>query len=146
MQKSYNIRFGTISHLNKHILLDIGIIYVVIILKIINYGFLKAPRGLCACVRIFSFWKMTPLGFLNTYILNLVNFNRFEALLFLLSKSGQSDKMTMPARRAWQFSTRRRAVMLLIIFQSLNYQATPGFCEPWSECQTEGSGLRSAKS
>ena len=27
--------------------------------------------------------------------------------------------------------------MLLIIFQSLNSQAIPGFCEPWSECQPE---------
>ena len=47
--------------------------------------------------------------------------------------------MTMPVRRASKFSTKRRAVLLLIIFPSLISQAIPGFCEPWSECQPEES-------
>ena len=47
--------------------------------------------------------------------------------------------MTMPVRRASKFSAKRRAVLLLIIFQSLIPQAIPGFCEPWSECQPEES-------
>ena len=56
------------------------------------------------------------------------------------SKSGQSDQMTMPARRASKFSAKRRAVLLLMIFQSLISQAVPGFCEPWSECQPGETG------
>ena len=55
------------------------------------------------------------------------------------SKSGQSDQMTMPARRASKFSAKWRAIKLQTIFQSLNSQAIPGFCEPWSECQPEES-------
>ena len=90
--------------------------------------------------------KMTPLIFLSTSIVNLVNFHGFEVPLVKLSKSGQSDQMTMPARRASNFSAKWRAIKLQTIFQSLNSQAIPGFCEPWSECQPEGSGLRSAKS
>ena len=81
--------------------------------------------------------KMTPLDFLNTYIVNLVDFHEFEALLDFFSKSGQSDQMTMPARRASKFSAKRRAIIFLLIFQSLNSQAIPGFCGPWSECQPE---------
>jgi hypothetical protein len=38
--------------------------------------------------------KMTPLDFLNTYIVNLVDFHEFEALLDFFSKRGQSDQMT----------------------------------------------------
>ena len=57
----------------------------------------------------------------------------------MFSKSGQSDKMTMPARRASQFSAKWRAIKLQTIVQSLNYQAIPGFCEAWSECQPEES-------
>ena len=56
-----------------------------------------------------------------------------------LSKSGQSDQMTMPARRASKFSAKWRAIKLQTIFQSLNSQAILGFCEPWSECQPEES-------
>ena len=78
--------------------------------------------------------------------MNLVDFHEFEAPLDFFSKSGQSDQMTMPARRASKFSAKRRAIIFLLIFQSLNSQAIPGICEPWSECQPEGSGLRSAKS
>ena len=69
----------------------------------------------------------------------LVNFHRFEALLDFCSESGQSDQMTMPARRASKFSAQWRAIKLQAIFQSLNSQAIPGFCEPWSECQPEES-------
>ena len=83
--------------------------------------------------------KMTPLDFLNTYIVNLVNFHQFEVPLDFLSKSGQSVHMTMPARRASKFCVRRRAGLLLIIFQSLISEAILGFCEPWSECQPEES-------
>ena len=82
---------------------------------------------------------MTPLGFVNTYIVNLVIFHEFEGLLVFCSKSGQSDQMTMPARRASKFSAKRRAVSPEVFFQSLNAQAMPGFCEPWSECQPEES-------
>ena len=87
----------------------------------------------------FFVWKMMPPGFLSTYIVNLCDFHGFEAPLVFFSKSGQSDQMTMPARRASEFSAKRRAIMFLIIFQSLNSQAIPGFCEPWSECQPEES-------
>jgi hypothetical protein len=45
----------------------------------------------------------------------------------------------LPARRALEFSAKRRAIIFLLIFQSLNSQAIPGFCEPWSECQPEES-------
>ena len=47
--------------------------------------------------------------------------------------------MTMPARRASKFSAKRRALLPEVFFQSLNSQAIPGFCEPWSECQPEES-------
>ena len=47
--------------------------------------------------------------------------------------------MTMPGRRASKFSAKRRAIIVLLMFQSLNSQAIPGFCEPWSECQPEES-------
>ena len=57
----------------------------------------------------------------------------------VFSKSGQSDQMTMPARRASKFSAKRRALLPEVFFQSLNSQAIPGFCEPWSECQPEES-------
>ena len=64
--------------------------------------------------------KRAP-GFLNTYIVNLVDFHGFEVPLDFFSKSGQSSQMTMPARRASKFSAKRRAVLILIIFQSLIY-------------------------
>ena len=73
------------------------------------------------------------------YLMNLVDFHGFEASLDIFSKSGQSDQMTMPARRASKFSAKWRAIKLQTIFQSLNSQAIPGFCEPWSECQPEES-------
>ena len=87
----------------------------------------------------FFFLKMTPLGFLNTYIVNLVDFHQFEGPLVKNSKYGQSTQMTMPARRASKFSAKRRAVSPEMFFQSLISQAIPGFCEPWSECQPEES-------
>ena len=59
--------------------------------------------------------------------------------MLLLPQSGKSVQITMPARRASQFSTKKYGIMILIIFQSLNSQATPEFCEPWSECQPEES-------
>ena len=71
--------------------------------------------------------------------MNFVNAHRFETLLVLVSKSGQADQMTMPARRASKFSAKRRAVSPEMFFQSLISQAIPGFCEPWSECQPEES-------
>ena len=74
------------------------------------------------------------------YFVDLVDFRGFEALLVFLSKSGQSDQMTMPARRASKSSAKGRAVLLLMIFQSLISQAVPGFCEPWSECQPGETG------
>ena len=81
--------------------------------------------------------KMTPPDFLSMYIVNLVIFCQFEALLVFLSKSGQSAQITMPARRVSKFSVKRRAVSPEMFFQSLISQAIPGFCEPWSECQPE---------
>ena len=61
------------------------------------------------------FWKMTPPDFLSTYIVNLVIFHGFEAFLYFLKKSGQSDQMTVPARRASKFSSQWRAIKLQII-------------------------------
>ena len=82
--------------------------------------------------------KKHALEFWSMYFVDFVNVHRFEALLFF-PKSGQSDQMTMPARRASNFSTQWRAIKLQIIFQILNSRANPGFCEPWSECQPEES-------
>ena len=72
------------------------------------------------------------------------HFCRFSWILasppwICFSKSGQSVHVTMPARRASKFSAKWRAIKLQTIFQSLNSQAIPGFCEPWSECQPEQS-------
>ena len=86
---------------------------------------------------LFFFWKMTPLFCLSTYFVDFVDFHWFEALLVFLSKSGQSDQMTMPARRASKFSAKRRAVLLLIIFQSLISHSIPWIIEHWPECQPE---------
>ena len=47
--------------------------------------------------------------------------------------------MTMPARRASKFSAKRRAVLLLNIFQSQISLVIPGNMEPWPECQPEES-------
>ena len=92
------------------------------------------------CLRRFGdLRKMTPPDFLSMYIVNLVIFCQFEPPLDYFSKSGQSDQMTMPARRASKFSAKRRALLPEVFFQSLNSQAIPGFCEPWSECQPEES-------
>ena len=85
------------------------------------------------------FLKMTSPDLLSMYIVNLSDFHGFEAFLDFFSKSGQSDQMTMPARRASKFSAKWRAKKLQTIFQSLNSQAIPGFCEPWSKCQPEES-------
>ena len=82
--------------------------------------------------------KRAP-GFLNTYIVNLVDVHGFEVPLDFFSKSGQSSQMTMPARRASKFCAKRRALSPELIFQSLIPQGIPGFCEPWSECQPEES-------
>ena len=73
------------------------------------------------------------------YLVNLVDVHGFEAFLYLLSKSGQSDQMTVPSRRASEFSAKWHAIKLQTIFQSLNSQAIPGFCEPWCECRPEES-------
>ena len=94
---------------------------------VVNYGVAGA----------FFCWKMTPLGFLYTYIVDLVDFHGFEDLLVVLSKSGQSDQMTMPARRASKFCVKRRAVSPEMFFQSMICQTIPEFCEPWFECQPE---------
>ena len=73
------------------------------------------------------------------YLVDLVNFHGIEALLVFLTKSGQSDQMTLPARRASEFSAKRRAIMLPIVFQSLISTICPGILEPWPECQPEES-------
>ena len=100
-------------------------------------GVVPPPCGLCACRRHFCFLKMMPLGFLNTYIVNLIDFHQFEGPLVKFSKYGQSTQMTMPARRASKFSAKRRAVLLPIFFLSLNSYVIPGNIEPWPECQPE---------
>ena len=51
----------------------------------------------------------------------------------------------MPARRASEFSAKRRAVSPELFFQSLISQATPGFCKPSSECQPEERQRQSVK-
>ena len=53
------------------------------------------------------------------------------------AKSGQSGKMTMPARRASKFCAKRRAVSLEVFSQSLISYVIPGNIEPWPECQPE---------
>ena len=104
------------------------------------------PRGLCACRRRFFFLENDAPGFLNTYIVNLVIFHQFEGPLVIFSKSGQSGKMTMPARWASKFCARSRAECSNLSFPDLESWWILGFCEPWSECQPDGPGLRNAKS
>ena len=48
-------------------------------------------------------------GFLNTYIVKLIDFHQFEVPLVFFSKSGQSVQMAMPARRASIFCSRSRS-------------------------------------
>ncbi len=103
----------------------------------------RAPQALCGCVAAAcgasAPSKKHAPGFLNTYIVNLVDFHGFEAPLVKFSKSGQSVQMTMPARCASKFSAKRRAVTPEVFSESLIPQGIPGFCEPWSECQPEES-------
>ena len=54
-------------------------------------------------------------------------------------KSGQSAQMTMPARRASEFSAKRRALLPEVFFQSPISRVIPGIIEPWPECQPEHS-------
>ena len=74
-------------------------------------------------------------------IVNLVIFCQFEPPLDLFSKSGQSDQMTMPARRASKSCAKRRAVMPEVFSQSLISGVISGMIEPWPECQPEESRL-----
>ena len=71
------------------------------------------------------------------YLVNLCDVHGFEALLVFFSKSGQSGKMTMPARRASKFCAKRRALSPEVFSQSLISEAIPGNIEPWPECQPE---------
>ena len=71
--------------------------------------------------------------------MNLVDFHGFECLLVFFSKSGQSVQMTMPARRASEFSAKRRALLPEVFFQSPISRVIPGIIEPWPECQPEHS-------
>ena len=64
--------------------------------------------------------KKHVLDFLSMYLVNLADFERFEALLVFLSKSGQSGQMTMPARRASKFCAKRRAVTPEVFSQNLS--------------------------
>ena len=64
------------------------------------------------------------------YLVNLVDFRGFEALLVFFSKSGHSGQMTMPARRASKFCAKRRALSPEVFSQSLIYLVIPGFLEP----------------
>ena len=45
--------------------------------------------------------------------------------------------MTMPARRASEFSVKRRALSPEVFSQSLISEAIAGNIEPWPECQPE---------
>ena len=63
--------------------------------------------------------KKHVLDFLSMYLVNLINFHVFEALLVFFSKSGQSGQMTMPARRASKFCAKRRAVSSEVFSQSM---------------------------
>ena len=106
-----------------------------------DYG-VHAPtrRGLCACRRRFFFFKKHAPGFLEHVFCGCCDFWAISRSPGKKnSKYGSSVQMTMPVRRASKFSTKRRAVLLQIIFPSLISQAIPGFCEPWSECQPEES-------
>ena len=69
------------------------------------------------------------------YIVNLVIFCQFESPLDFFSKSGQSDQMTMSARRASKFSAKRHALLPEVFFQSPISRVIPGILEPWPECQ-----------
>ena len=71
--------------------------------------------------------------------MNVVDFHGFEGLLVFFPKSGQSVQMTMPARRASKFSTKRRALLPEVFFQSLLSRVNPGIIEPWPGCQPEHS-------
>ena len=82
---------------------------------------------------------MTPLGFLKTCLVNLVNCHGFEGPLVKKSKSGQSNQMNMPARRASEFCAKRRALLLEMFFRSPISRVFPGTIEPWPECQPEHS-------
>ena len=55
------------------------------------------------------------------------------------AKSGQSDQMTMPARRASKFSAKSRALLPEVFFQSPIYRVISGIIEPWPECKPEHS-------
>ena len=67
--------------------------------------------------------------------MNFVFVYDFEGLLIFLSKSRQSDQMTMPARRASKFSAKRRALLPEVFFQSPISRVIPGIIEPWPERQ-----------
>ena len=110
------------------------------------WGPSKHPVVYVLAAGAFFSWKMTPPDFLNTYIVNLVIFHQFEGPLVKFSKSGQSGKMTMPARRASKFCARSRSECPNLSFPDLESWWILGFYEPWSECQPEGPGLRNAKS
>ena len=71
------------------------------------------------------------------YLVNLVDFDGFEALLVFFPKSGQSVQMTMPAGRASKFCSKRHAVSPEVFSQSLISRAIAGNIEPWPECQPE---------
>ena len=63
--------------------------------------------------------KKHVLVFLSMYLVNLVDFDGFEALLVFFPKSGQSVQMTVPARRAPKFSAKRRAVTPEVFSKSM---------------------------
>ena len=83
----------------------------------VNMSQPTTPWSMCLPQAHF-FWKMTPLGFLKTYIVKLVDFHQFEGPLVKTSKYWQSVQMTMTARRASTFCAKRRAVLPEMFFQS----------------------------
>jgi len=60
--------------------------------------------------------KKHALDFVSMYSICVVLFKRFQCPLVNFSKYGWSDQMTMPGRRASQFSAKRRALLLPIFF------------------------------
>ena len=83
--------------------------------------------------------KDTPRDFEACILCMLSVLVDFRLPWIFFSKSGQSDQMTMPARRASKFSAKRRALLPEVFFQSLISRVIPGIIEPWPECQPEHS-------
>ena len=147
MQKSVRNLIWDRSHLNKHDPLDLGIMYVVIFVKKSSiWASSKHPVVYVRTAGAFFLQKIRTRDFWTRILSMLVRFHQFEGPLTFFSKSGQSVQMAMPARRASTFCFRSWSQCQNLLIPDLASWWIPGVCEPWCECQPEGSGLRSAKS